>query len=219
MFVPTLHPSVFQLNSPIGKYLCSILRDTNCMRKDFIAASNRLSTILLEGVLGEEPMVTEKRIAATGAEYDHYLLKNPKLCYVSILRSAEAMLGQTYLLADDVAHGFILIQRNIETALPEYYYHKFPKDLTERIVVIVDPMIGTGGSACKCIEYLVGEGVEAGNIRVISMFSVKDGLKLVTERFPGVKVYTAVIDPIINDKKYMIPGLGDFGDRFFNTPH
>jgi uracil phosphoribosyltransferase len=219
MFLPTPYPCVFELESPIGKYLCSILRDTNCARKDFIAASNRLSTILLEGVLGEEPMVTEKRIAPTGAEYDHYLLKNPKLCYVSILRSAEAMLGQTMLLADDVAHGFILIQRNEETAMPEYYYHKFPKDLKERTVVIVDPMIGTGGSACKCIEYLVGEGVHAENIRVVNMFSVKEGLELITGRYPGVKVYTAVIDPILNDKNYMIPGVGDFGDRFFSTPH
>jgi uracil phosphoribosyltransferase len=217
MFTLTQYPNVSKLSGNISKYLCSILRDQNTSRKDFIAASDRLSTLLLEGVLGEEEMVTELRISGCGAKYNHYLLKNPKLCYMSILRSAEAMMGKSYLLADDIAHGFILIKRNEETALPDYYYHKFPKDLQERTVIIVDPMVATGGSLNKCIEYLVKVGVKDENIRFVNMFSVKEGLTEVNEKYPGLKIYTAEIDPILNEKNNIIPGVGDFGDRFFNT--
>merc|ERR1712194_393077 len=205
MFAQTPFPNVFRLDSKISKYLSSTLRDKNTTRKDFISASNRLSTLLLEGVLGEEPMVTEKRISGCGVEYDHYVLKNPKLCYVSILRSAEAMLGQTYQLAEDIAHGFILIQRDEKTHLPEYFYHKFPKDLKERTVVIVDPMIGTGGSLMKCIDYLVNDGVKDENIRFVNIISVAEGLTAVNEKYPGVKIYTAEIDPILNENKYICP--------------
>ena len=101
--------------------------------------------------------------------------------------------------------------------MPEYFYHKFPKDLKERTVVIVDPMVATGGSLIKCIDYLVDTGVKDENIRFVNMFSVKEGLTAVNEKYPGVKIYTAEIDPILDENKYIIPGVGDFGDRFFNT--
>ena len=188
------YDNVYTLAGNTHKLLISTLRDTNTSRKDFVTASDRISTIILEGSLGYETMVTEKRKSPSGAEYDHYMLANPKLCYVSILRSAEAMLSRTFQLAEDIAAGFVLIQRNEETAQPDYFYHKFPKDLTERVVYIVDPMLATGGSCCMCIELLIKEGVPEKNIRFVNIITCIDGMDNLTKKYPEVMIFTAVID-------------------------
>ena len=188
------YDNVYILSGNSHKLLISTLRDANTQRKDYVAASDRLSTILLEGSLGHEKMVTEKRLSPTGSEYDHHMLANPKLCYVSILRSAEAMLTRTFQLADDVASGFVLIQRNEATAKPEYFYHKFPKDLNQRTVFVVDPMLATGGSIIKCIDLLIKEGVVPENIRFVNIISAPEGIRNLSKAYPEVKFYTAAID-------------------------
>ena len=213
----TGYSDVYLLAGNSHKLHLSTLRDENTTRKEFVATSDRISTILLEGALGFEEMVTEKRKAPTGCFYDHYMLQNPKICYVSVLRSAEAMLNRTYQLADDVSQGFVLIQRDEKTHQPQYFYHKFPKDLSTRICYIVDPMLATGGSGCKCIELLIEEGVPEHNIRFINIITCHQGIANLKFLYPDVRVFTAVIDPVLNDKKYIEPGLGDFGDRYFNT--
>ena len=138
--------NVYELKGNSHKLLMSIVRDQNTPRKDFVNSSDRITNLLLEGALGYENMTTEKRRTPTGCYYDHYSLENPKLCYVSILRAAEAMIHRTYQLQDDVAQAFVLIQRDESTHNPHYFYHKFPLDLTERIVYVVDLMLATGGS-------------------------------------------------------------------------
>ena len=208
---------VFTCTSPCIKLLMSKLRDKSTSHIEFVSITKRLSTLLLETALGEEELITETRISATGAEYDHYLLKNPKICYISVLRAAEAMVNQCQQLTEDIAVGFVLIQRDEKTALPEYFYKKLPKDITERIVFIADPMLATGGSVCKCIELLVEVGVPAANIRFVNLISCQEGIDRINNEFPDVKVFTGVIDPILDASRYIIPGVGDFGDRYFGT--
>ncbi|KAG0348286.1 Uracil phosphoribosyltransferase, synthesizes UMP from uracil, partial [Podila humilis] len=113
--------------------------------------------------------------------------------------------------------GKILIQRDEETALPKLYYAKYPPDIATRCCLLLDPALATGGSAIKAIESLTEHGVPENKILFLNLLSCPEGIRAVTARFPAIKIITAEIDPCLNGKKYIVPGLGDFGCRYFGT--
>lgn len=154
----------------------------------------------------------------TGAKYDHYSMKfkPEEYCGISILRAGDSMLGPIMQLMPDIAVGKVLIQRDEKTAEPVFYYAKVPTDLKEmKRVFILDPMLATGGSASKCIEEIRARGVDCDKIVFINLVCCPTGIARIQKDHPGVKIITAVVDPILNGKKYIIPGLGDYGDRYF----
>eukprot|EP00357_Protocruzia_adherens_P037310 CAMPEP_0115007362 /NCGR_PEP_ID=MMETSP0216-20121206/21125_1 /TAXON_ID=223996 /ORGANISM="Protocruzia adherens, Strain Boccale" /LENGTH=224 /DNA_ID=CAMNT_0002374271 /DNA_START=74 /DNA_END=748 /DNA_ORIENTATION=- len=212
--------NVNELQSPCVDLLLSNLRDRNTGKTDFIFYSDRLNRILLEECLGLEPFKTTRRVTDTGSEYPHKELEfADRYCGVSILRAGDSMLGQFQHIFPHSPVGKILIQRNEESKEkdPIHLYSKLPKDISERRVLVLDPMCATGGSVCKAIENLMENGVKEENIVFVNLISVKEGLEKVRTTYPLVRIHTAKIDPELNDSKYIVPGLGDFGDKYFGT--
>jgi hypothetical protein len=139
------------------------------------------------------------------------------MCVVSILRAADSM-------ADSISHqypgipvGKILIQRDEETALPKLFFSKLPQDIKTRHVLLVDPMLATGGSASQAVRVLKEAGVKEEHIIMLSIVAAPEGLKALAAQHPQVRVLCGEVDEKLNSKAYIVPGLGDFGDRFFGT--
>lgn len=138
-----------------------------------------------------------------------------KVMICPILRAALGMLDSVFKLMPDASVGFLGFQRNEKTAQAEFFYAKLPPDATSRMAIIIDPMFATGGTAIDAVKFLREKGVK--NIKFISIIAAPEGLKRFSEVYPDVEVYTASIDERLNDKNYIVPGLGDAGDRVFNT--
>eukprot|EP00919_Chromeraceae_sp_WS-2016_P032615 GHVR01076980.1.p1 GENE.GHVR01076980.1~~GHVR01076980.1.p1 ORF type:complete len:137 (+),score=37.47 GHVR01076980.1:275-685(+) len=113
--------------------------------------------------------------------------------------------------------GKILIQRDEETAAPVLYWNSLPLDITSRTVLVLEPMLATGGSLLKAIDVLIIAGVKESQIVCVNLLCASDGIETVTNKYPHVYLVCASIDDSLNDKKYIVPGIGDFGDRYFGT--
>ena len=144
------------------------------------------------------------------------------LCAVSIVRSGDALLESVRELVPGCKVGKILIQRDEShpNKLPKLFYSKLPTDIQHNnmFVLLCDPMLATGGSAVTALDVLVkGHGVDPTKIIFANMICAPEGLQVLAEAYPNVKIVTAVIDQHLNEDKFIVPGLGDYGDRFFNT--
>nr|KAJ3398707.1 Uracil phosphoribosyltransferase, synthesizes UMP from uracil [Polyrhizophydium stewartii] len=140
-----------------------------------------------------------------------------KICGVSIMRAGEAMEQGLRDCCRSVRIGKILIQRDEETALPKLFYAKLPTDIAERYCLLLDPMLATGGSAKKAIEVLLSHGVQASRILFVNLICCPEGIESLLSAYPQIKIVTAEIDAGLDENKYIIPGLGDFGCRYFGT--
>ncbi|CAG8440443.1 10949_t:CDS:2 [Acaulospora colombiana] len=145
------------------------------------------------------------------------------------MRAGEAMEQGLRECCRSVRIGKILIQRDEETAQPKLYYAKLPPDIEDRYVLLLDPMLAlsidspvvtkaTGGSAIKAIEVLLANGVPEDKILFLNLIAAPEGINAVTSKFSKLKIVTAFVDEGLNGKKYIVPGLGDFGDRYFTSP-
>mmetsp|Transcript_74884 Transcript_74884/g.226914 ORF Transcript_74884/g.226914 Transcript_74884/m.226914 type:complete len:188 (+) Transcript_74884:1-564(+) len=143
--------------------------------------------------------------------------KGESICCVDIIRSGGILLEAVRRLAPDSKTAKILIQRDEETALPKLFYSKLPDGVTALQVVLCDPMLATGGSALTAIQVLKDAGVEEKNIFFLNVLSCPEGLKALAEKAPGVRILTAALDEALNAAKFIVPGLGDFGDRYYGT--
>eukprot|EP01102_Stenamoeba_stenopodia_P009038 TRINITY_DN264_c0_g1_i1.p1 TRINITY_DN264_c0_g1~~TRINITY_DN264_c0_g1_i1.p1 ORF type:complete len:131 (-),score=40.16 TRINITY_DN264_c0_g1_i1:86-478(-) len=119
----------------------------------------------------------------------------------------------------DVKIGKILIQRDEQTAAPTLYFSKLPTDIAERYVLLLDPMLATGGSCIKAIEVLMENGVLEERIIFVNLIAAPEGVIALTKRFPNIKIITTALDEKLNSLKYIIPGIGDFGDLYYGTTH
>ncbi|KAH8827259.1 uracil phosphoribosyltransferase-domain-containing protein [Flagelloscypha sp. PMI_526] len=192
--------------------LYTIIRDKTTSRGDFIFYSDRIIRLLVEEGLNHLPVLPKKVVTPTGAEYEGVGFEG-KICGVSILRAGEAMEQGLREVCRSVRIGKILIQRDEDTAQPKLFYSKFPPDIAQRYVMLLDPMLATGGSAMKAVEVLQESGVPEDRIVFINLISSPEGLKRFCETFPKLRVITGWIDDGLNEKAYIIPGLGDFGER------
>lgn len=134
---------------------------------------------------------------------------------VPVLRAGLAMLFGAMRLLPKSKIGFVGMERNEETAIAAEYYWKLPPITASSVVIVTDPMLATGGSLSHLIERVAKEQPKA--IRVVCVIAAPEGIKVLQERFPEVEIFTAGIDSHLNDKKYIVPGLGDYGDRYFGT--
>jgi len=198
------------------KALYTIIRDKNTKRDDFVFFSERIIRLLVEYALSLLPVEPKVVMTPAGKPYKGVKFKGD-VCAVSIVRAGEAMEKVVRDVCPNIRLGKILIQRDEETAEPKLYYSKLPKDISDRYVLLIDPMMATGGSLCKAIETLKSHNVKEGNIIFINMITCPEGLKRIKKGYPKVKVVTGVVDKGLNCNAFIIPGLGDFGDRYFGT--
>ncbi|GJJ14127.1 Uracil phosphoribosyltransferase, synthesizesUMP from uracil [Clathrus columnatus] len=182
--------------------LYTIIRDKNTSRGDFIFYTDRIIRLLVEEGLNHLPVIPRTVETPTGATYNGVGFEG-RICGVSILRAGEAMeAGLREVCRSDE-----------ETAQPKLFYAKFPQDIASRYVLLLDPMLATGGSAMKAVEVIMAEGVPEERIIFVNLISAPEGLRSFCTRFPNVRVITGCVDEGLNEKAYIIPGLGDFGER------
>lgn len=196
--------------------LMTILRDKTTPRADFIFTADRIIRLLVEEGLNHLPVEAQSVETPTGSQYKGVKFLG-KICGVSIMRAGESMEPALRECCRSVRIGKILIQRDEETALPKLFYAKLPDDIGDRYVLLLDPMLATGGSAIKAIEVLIDHGVPEDRILFLNLVAAPEGLANVFSKHPTVKVVSAWVDEGLDDRKYIIPGLGDFGDRYFTS--
>jgi len=192
--------------------LYTIIRDKNTNRGDFIFYSDRIIRLLVEEGLNHLPVLPKTVETPTGVSYDGVAFQG-RICGVSILRAGEAMEAGLRDVCRSVRLGKILIQRDEETALPKLYYAKLPEDVASRYVFLLDPMLATGGSAIKAVEVLKDHKVPEDRIIFLNLISSPEGIRTFCSKFPKLRLITGWIDKGLNEKMYIIPGLGDFGER------
>ncbi|KAI0027368.1 PRTase-like protein [Vararia minispora EC-137] len=206
-------PSVYTLpRTQQLEALYTIIRDKDTPRGDFIFYSDRIIRLLVEEGLNHLPVVPKSVQTPTGVTYAGVGFEG-KICGVSILRAGEAMEQGLREVCRSVRIGKILIQRDEETTQPKLFYAKLPQDIANRYVLLLDPMLATGGSAMKAVEVIMEHGVPEDRIIFINLISSPEGLQTFYKRYPKLRVITGWIDDGLNDKAYIVPGLGDFGER------
>ncbi|KAK4621286.1 Uracil phosphoribosyltransferase 1 [Fulvia fulva] len=194
--------------------LLTMIRDKGTGRADFIFHSNRISRLLVEEALNHLPVQTKTITTPVGRTYAGVEFEG-KICGVSIMRAGEAMEQALRECCRSVRIGKILIQRDEETSKPRLFYDKLPSDIKDRWVLLLDPMLATGGSALMAVDVLRSKGVPEDRILFLNLIASPEGVQNFAERFPKVRVVTAFVDEGLDEKNYIVPGLGDFGDRFF----
>ncbi len=198
------------------KALYTIIRDRNTGGDDFIFYSDRIIRILIEQALDLLPVNHKKIITSTNEKFDGVSFKG-EICAVSIMRAGESMEKGVREVCKKIRIGKILIQRDEKTAKPHLIYSKLPHDLSKRYILLLDPMLATGGSVCTAIEVLKKKNVPEDKIIFINLLACPEGINHLMKTFPKIKIITGVIDKGLNSKSYVVPGLGDFGDRYFGT--
>ncbi|MCJ1234501.1 Uracil phosphoribosyltransferase, synthesizes UMP from uracil [Varicellaria rhodocarpa] len=194
--------------------LLTMIRDRNTQRADFIFYSNRIIRLLVEEGLNHLPVIEHTITTPVGRLYSGVKFQG-KICGVSIMRAGEAMEQGLRDCCRSVRIGKILIQRDEETSKPRLFYDKLPEDIAQRWVLLLDPMFATGGSATMAVDVLKSRGVPEDRILFLNLIASPEGVTSFAERFPKLRVVTAFVDQGLDEKNYIVPGLGDFGDRFY----
>ncbi|KAF2490231.1 uracil phosphoribosyltransferase [Lophium mytilinum] len=195
--------------------LLTMIRDKETNRADFIFYSNRIIRLLVEEGLNHLPVVSQTVATPVPGEKYAGVRFEGKICGVSIMRAGESMEQGLRDCCRSVRIGKILIQRDEETSQPKLFYDKLPEDISERWCLLLDPMLATGGSALMAVEVLIKRGVPEDHILFLNLIASPEGAVNFAQRFPKVRVVTAFVDRGLNEKNYIVPGLGDFGDRFY----
>lgn len=214
------YPNLTVVRSNAFKALLTIIREKTVPTSEFRKYSKRLIRILLEEALAlhcKDDIIKESPCGYYKGKINE--LGQEDYIAVSILRSGDAMLDELLNIMPDVRVGKILVQRNEESSIKEaiYFFQKLPNNINEKKVILVDPMIATGGSAIASIEILLKKGIKEENILFVNIISCEDGLKNLFMRYPKIHIITGSCDPAILPIKYIAPGLGDFGDRYYGT--
>ncbi|KAL0482497.1 uracil phosphoribosyltransferase [Acrasis kona] len=194
--------------------LLTKIRSKETKRGDFIFYSDRIIRLLVEAGLNYLPVTEVTVDTYTGNTYTGVQFEG-KICGVSVMRAGESMEQGLRDCCRSVRIGKILIQRDEETSEAKLYYSKLPEDIADRWVFLLDPMLATGGSAIKAVEVLKKRGVSEERIIFLNLISSPEGIKHFRDTFPQLRVVTSFIDKGLNDKNFIVPGLGDFGDRYY----
>ena len=202
------------LDNPIIEHKLSIIRNKNTGTKEFREIITEIAIFLCYEAMKDaklEEIEIETPLCKTKAK----VLKEDNYAFVPILRAGTGMLDGLLQVIPNAKIGHIGLYRNEETLEPVKYYYKMPKDISKREVLILDPMLATGGSAADTIKCLKEDGVK--KIKFLSIISAPEGIERLNKEFPDVELYTAAIDEKLNEHGYILPGLGDAGDRIFGT--
>jgi uracil phosphoribosyltransferase len=197
---------------PIVQHCLAGLRDSSTQPEEFRVLARRVITFLLYEATRDLPVrdtVVRTPLQEAGARQ-----LETEVVAIPVLRAGLGLLGPVLELLPRVSVGYIGLERDEETAVARIYYNKLPR-LQGKIPLLLDPMLATGGSAAQALDLIKEAGGR--NTRMVCIVAAPEGVKVLAERHPEVDVYTAALDERLNDKAYIVPGLGDFGDRLFGT--
>jgi uracil phosphoribosyltransferase len=205
---------LFVLDHPLITHKLSIMRNKKTGSKDFRELLEEIAMLMGYELTRDLPL-EDVKIETPLTKMTAKMISGKKLAIVPILRAGLGMVDGLLSLIPVAKVGHIGLYRDPETHLPVEYYCKLPPDISERVVILVDPMLATGGSAVDALTMLKKRGCT--NIRFMCLVAAPEGVKKVQEAHPDVNIYTASLDECLNDHAYIVPGLGDAGDRIFGT--
>jgi uracil phosphoribosyltransferase len=211
---PIMPDNVTVVDHPLVLHKLTLMRDKHTPSAVFRQLVKEISLLLAYEVLRDLPMTT-RHIETPMGEMEAPILRGKKLVIVSILRAGNGLLDGMLDLVPSARVGHVGLYRDPETLTAIEYYLKLPDDIADRRVIVVDPMLATGNSVSAALNRLKEHG--ATHIRVVSILAAPEGIKALTQNHPDVQIYTAAIDSHLNDHGYIVPGLGDAGDRMFGT--
>ncbi|XP_004083408.1 uridine-cytidine kinase-like 1 isoform X2 [Oryzias latipes] len=203
--------------SPQVRGMHTIIRNKETNRDEFIFYSKRLMRLLIEHALSFLPLEPVSVETPQGGVYEGKRLSGKRITGVSILRAGETMEQALMAVCKDIRLGKILIQTNHDTGEPELHYLRLPKDISEDYVILVDSTVSTGAAALMAVRVLLDHDVPEDKIFLLSLLMAEMGVHSVAYAFPKVRIITTAVDKEVNDQFHIIPGIGNFGDRFFGT--
>ena len=202
------------MDHPLLQHKLSILRDENTGVKDFREVVSEIATLMCYEATRDLPLEeVEIKTPITTAKFK--TIAGKKLAIVPVLRAGLGMVDGILTLIPSAKVGHIGLYRDPATLEPVEYYCKMPNDIAEREVIILDPMLATGGSASAAIQFI--KNYEVKNIKLMNIIAAPEGIQRVHHDHPDVDIYCAALDEKLNDHGYIVPGLGDAGDRIFGT--
>ncbi len=206
--------NVYELNHPLIQHKLTYVREKSTGPKEFRELVEEITMLMAYEVTKNmtlESIEIETPVQKTTSK----IISGRKVGLVPILRAGLGMVEGMLKMIPAAKVGHIGLYRDPETLLPVEYYCKLPPDIIERELLVLDPMLATGGSASAAIDFLKEKGGE--NIKLVCLIAAPEGIKMVQEKHPDVDIFIAAIDEKLNDYGYIVPGLGDAGDRIFGT--
>ena len=202
------------MDHPLIQHKVTMLRDKNTDTKNFRELAEEISMLEAYEVTRDLPLA-DAEVETPLTKTKSKVLAGRSIGVIPILRAGLGMVDGILRLVPSAKVGHIGLYRDPTTFQPVEYYCKLPADATERILIVVDPMLATGGSAAAAIGFLKQRGCH--NIKLMCLIAAPEGVKTVQEAHPDVDIFVAALDEKLNDHKYIVPGLGDAGDRLFGT--
>lgn len=205
---------VVVFDHPLIKHKLTFIRDINTGSKDFRDLVTEVSMLMAYEATRDFPL-EEIEIETPMMKMKSEVLQGKKVGLIPILRAGLGMVEGMLRIIPAAKVGHIGLYRDHDTLKPVEYYCKLPHDIEERDLILLDPMLATGGSMCASLELLKSRNPKS--IKVVSLIAAPEGLKAVTEAHPDIDIYVASLDKCLNEHAYILPGLGDAGDRLFGT--
>ena len=206
--------TVHVVDHPLVQHKLTLMRQIECSTKDFRQLLEEISMLMAYEVTRGLPL-KEIEIETPVAKCKSKVIAGKKMGIIPILRAGLGMVDGVLRIAPSAKVGHIGLYRDPETHLPVEYYCKLPADIEERELIVVDPMLATGGSAVAAIDFIKQRGGKA--ITLMCLVGCPEGVAAVQAAHPDVDIYIAAVDEKLNEHKYIVPGLGDAGDRLFGT--
>ena len=211
----TNYKNVVIFNHPLIRHKIAILRDEKTSMKEFRELVEEITTLMTYESLKEGVPTTDIEVKTPLETCTQTVVADNSIVIVPILRAGLGMVNGIHVLFPSARVGHIGMYRNEETLMPETYYCKLPVGIENKLVMVVDPMLATGGSACDAIQLLKDKGCK--HIKFMAIIGAPEGVSKVAEAHPDVDIYVSTLDRCLNENGYILPGLGDAGDRLFGT--
>jgi len=209
------YDNVIIFDHPLIRHKIAILRDERTSMKEFRELVEEITTLMTYESLKDGIQTTEIQVKSPLETCTQTVVADNSVVIVPILRAGLGMVNGVHVLFPSARVGHIGMYRNEETLTPETYYCKLPVGIEEKVVLLVDPMLATGGSACDAIDLLKKRGCK--HIKFMAIIGAPEGVSKVAEAHPDVNIYVSTLDRELNEHGYILPGLGDAGDRLFGT--
>ena len=210
------YDNVVIFDHPLIKHKIAILRDEKTSMKEFRELVEEITTLMTFESLKDDVPTVEREVKTPLETCTQTFVKDNSIVIVPILRAGLGMVNGVHVLFPSAKVGHIGMYRDEETLIPHSYYCKLPKGIEDKLVLVVDPMLATGGSACDAIDLLKKE-YGCTHIKFMAIIGAPEGVAKVAEAHPDVKIYVSTLDRCLNENGYILPGLGDAGDRLFGT--
>lgn len=208
------YKNVFIFDHPLIKHKIAILRDKNTGMKEFRELIEEITTIMTYESM-RDVVLTPVEVETPLEKVIQYKVPEESVAIVPILRAGLGMVNGVHKVFPTARVGHIGMYRDEETLEPQEYYCKLPEGIENKTVFLVDPMLATGGSACDALDALKKRGCK--NIKFMAIIGAPEGIEKVAEAHPDVRVYVSTLDRELNENGYILPGLGDAGDRLYGT--